>query len=85
MEKIDWFNAVLSHLDGIKTRSFWCDGEQIMYESKSQAEFLADFIETLYKSQGEDIVVVTGYYDKREDERSGTFDGYSGKWYVSVD
>lgn len=85
MKKIDWFNEILEHLDGIENKNFWCDGEQIICENESQAEFLADFIETLYRSQEENIIILTGYYDKREDELRGTLDSYSGRWYVTVD
>lgn len=84
MKKIDWFNEFVTHLEGVCTREFWCDGEQIMCANESQAEFLAGFIEKLYNSQDEAVVVTTGHYDKREDERQGTVDSYSGMWYIDI-
>lgn len=40
--------------------------------------------ECLYKAQGEEIIVNTGYYDPIEDERSGEVDRYTGWWYVNI-
>ena len=45
---------------------------------------IADLLEQLYESQGEEILVNTGYYDQKEDQRNGEEDKYSGYWYVTV-
>lgn len=84
MEKIDWFNEIVKRLKTIKADDFWSDGEVIMCVNLTQAESLADLIEKLYKSQGENIVVNVDYYDKREDERRGTLGLYSETWYIFI-
>lgn len=40
--------------------------------------------ECLYKAQGEDILVVTGYYDPVEDEKYGQVDRCTGWWFVNI-
>lgn len=84
MKKVDWFNEIVTHLEGACTREFWCDGEQILCSNEAQANFLADLIEKLYEAQGESITTTTGYYDEQEDKRQGTVDSYSGMWYVDI-
>ena len=84
MKKFDWFNEIVTQLKDIYTKEFWCDGEQIICANESQAEFLANFIEKHYESQGETVTTITGYYDKTEDERHNTVDDYSGMWYITL-
>lgn len=85
MNKIDWFNEICTHLQKVDTNDFWSDGNQIMCLEMEQADFLGNLIESLYRSQGEDIQIITGYYDKREDEQQGTVDNYSNMWYVTIE
>ena len=57
---------------------FWCNGEEILTNTESEAECLADFFDQLY---GEGTVT-TGYYDPVDDERNGMVDKYTGYYYV---
>ena len=45
---------------------------------------MADRIEELYRKQGEDVMLSTGYYDPEEDKRNGEEDEYTGYWYVDI-
>lgn len=84
MRKIDWFNEIVKRLQTINADDFWSDGKVIMCANLTQANSLADLIEKLYKSQGENIVVIVDYYDKHEDERRGTLGYYSEMWYITI-
>ena len=39
---------------------------------------------TLYRTQGEEVEINTGYYDPEEDERNNEVDRYTGWWYVNI-
>lgn len=45
---------------------------------------LADLFEQLYRSQSEEVVVNTVFYDPAEDKRSGEEDRFTGWWYVNI-
>ena len=82
----NWFNIIADHLTDHSCKEVWCNnGDEIMCCSKEIADVFADLIENLYRSQGEEIVVITGYYDPEEDERNGEIDDCTGYWYVSLD
>ena len=42
-------------------------------------------LELLYRKDGEEILINTGYYDPEEDKRNGEEDRYTGWYYVNVD
>ncbi len=84
MKHIDWFSEIVTHLYGKQTKDFWSDGEMILCANKEQSDFLASLIEQLYKSQDEDVIVTTGYYDSEEDKQGCTVDDYTGMWYVTI-
>lgn len=83
--RIDWMemivNALPNYLDGI----IWTDEDEILVKTESAANTIADLIEALYRTQGEDILVNTGYYDPEEDKRNNEEDRYTGWWYVNID
>ena len=83
--KIDWFNEFLARLRDYSEGDIWSDGLELLCKTESAADMLADMITTLYRTQGEDVVVVTGYYDPKEDERNNEVDRHTGWWYVYLD
>lgn len=95
MVKIDWFNEMVRRLEkpvkdglilcGFRDEKFWCDGEKFMCKNESTANFLADMLESLYSAQGEDLTIITGYYDPEDDIQNNVVDGYTGLWYVEMD
>ncbi len=86
MERIDWLAEMVKRLQGESTRDTCSDGDHIMLGSLEKAEFLANLIETLYHSQGENVNVKVEYYDKHEDERRDTPPGtYSCMWYLTIE
>ena len=59
-------------------------GEYFLYGLSGAADKIADAIELLYQSQGEDVLVNTGYYDPEEDKRNNEEDQYTDWWYVNI-
>ena len=84
MEKIEWFEKITERLRDYSEGDIWSAGDEILCKTESAANCLADMIETLYRSQGDEVVVNTGYYDPKEDERNGETDRYTGWWYVNI-
>lgn len=67
--------------DGIYTQNkIRHEGTEILCDTESRAEAIADFLEALGFSY-----VRTGYYDPEEDERNGEVDSYTGWYYVDFD
>lgn len=82
-DKIEWFDEIVGRLrEEPKHGHVWSDGDEILCRTEDVADALADMIRCMYGSQGESIVVITGYYDPVEDERNGETDKYTGWWYV---
>lgn len=84
MEKIDWFQEIADRLRNYSDGDIWSAGGEILCKTESAADVLASMFECLYSSQGEDILVNTGYYDPAEDERNNEVDRYTGWWYVNI-
>ena len=82
--RIDWMEMIVNFLPGYSDM-IWSDGEEILVNSEHMANNIADAIQLLYLSQGEDIVVNTGYYNPKEDKRNNEEDKYTGWYYVSID
>ena len=75
-------NALPDYPDGI----IWSDGgTEILVKTGSAAFAIADLIEALYRAQGEEVLINTGYYDLEEDKRNNEEDRYTGWWYVNID
>lgn len=85
IENIDWFNVISERLRDYSDGDIWSDKYEIMCKTQAVADALADMFECLYGSQGEEILVNTGYYDPVEDKKNGELDRYTGWWYVNID
>lgn len=84
-EKIDWFAHICQRLSDDPGLSVRWDGDEMMLcRTESAANAIADLFEQLYRSQGEEVVINTGFYDPEEDKRDGTVDDYTGWWYVKI-
>jgi len=59
----------------------WSDGSEILCPTEHQADVIADFIDAMIGYP----ISHTGYYDPKEDERSGEVDDHTGYWYVDWD
>ena len=81
--RIDWMEMIVNFLPG-HSNTIWSDGEEILVKSEDVADKIADAIELFYQSQGEDVLVNTGYYDPEEDKRNNEEDKYTGWWYVNI-
>ena len=82
--RIDWMEMIVNALPDYSERIIWSDGEtEILVKTESAANTIADLIEALYRAQGEEVLVNTGFYDPEEDERNNEKDRYTG--YDKVD
>ena len=81
--RIGWMEMIINFLPKYSD-TIWSDGDEILVKSEDAADKIADAIELLYQSQGEDILVNTGYYDPEEDKRDNEEDKYTGWWYVNI-
>lgn len=85
MKKIDWFSIISERLRDYSEGDIWSAGGEILCRTEGAADALADMFESLYRAQGEEILVNTGYYDPEEDKRNNEEDRYTGWWYVNID
>lgn len=83
--RIDWMEMIVNALPNYPDGIIWTDEDEILVKTESAANTIADLIEALYRTQGEDILVNTGYYDPEEDKRNNEEDRYTGWWYVNID
>lgn len=84
--RIDWMEMIINGLPDYPDGNIWSDGgTEILVKTESAADTIADLIEALYRTQGEEVVVNTGYYDPEEDKRNNEEDRYTGWWYVNID
>ena len=75
--RIDWMEMIVI---------MWSDGgTEILVKTESAANTIADLIDALYRAQGEEVLVNTGYYDPKEDKRNNEEDRYTGWWYINID
>ena len=84
MPKVNWFNDITERLRDYSEGDIWSTGDEILVKTESAADAIADMLETLYKTQGEEVLIYTGYYDPVEDEKNGEVDRYTGWWYVNI-
>lgn len=85
MDNIDWMSIICEALPDYSEGKIWSDGIEILVKTESVADTVADLIESLYRLQGEEVLVNTGYYDPEEDKRNNEEDRYTGWWYVNID
>ncbi len=81
---MDWFNIISDRLRDYSDGDIWSSGDEILCRTESAADALSDMLFQLYKSQDEDVLINTGYYDPEEDKRNGEEDRYTGWWYVNI-
>lgn len=84
-DKTDWFGVLAKRLRDYSEGSVWSSGDEILCKTESAADAMADLLESLYRSEEQDVLVNTGYYDPEEDKKAGECDRYTGWWYVNVD
>ena len=84
MKKVDWFEKITERLRDYSEGEVWTSGDEILCKTESAADAIADMLTTLYKTQGDEILVNIGFYDPEEDERNGEVDKYTGWWYVNI-
>lgn len=84
MEKVDWFEKITERLRDYSDGEIWTNGDEILCKTESAVDAIADMLVTLYKTQGDEILVNTGYYDPMEDEKNGEVDRYTGWWYINI-
>ena len=83
---IDWMSIICEALPDYSEGRIWSDGSsEILVKTESAADTIADLIESLYRLQGEEVLVNTGYYDPEEDKRNNEEDRYTGWWYINID
>lgn len=84
--RIDWVEMIVGALPDYSDGIIWSDGgTEILVKTESAANTIAVLIILLYRLQGEEVLVNTGYYDPEEDKRNNEEDRYTGWWYVNID
>ena len=84
--RIDWMEMIVNVLPDYSDGIIWSDGgTEILVKTESAANTIADLIDALYRAQGEEVLVNTGYYDPKEDKRNNEEDRYTGWWYINID
>lgn len=85
IKKANWMEMIVNALPDYSDVIIWSDGgTEILVKTESAANTIADLIEALYREQGEEVLVNTGFYDPEEDKRNKEEDRYSGWWYVNI-
>ena len=82
---MDWFSAFCDRLRDYSEGEIWSVGDELLCRTESAANALADLLEQLYRTDGKEVIICTGYYDPKEDERNGEEDRFTGWWYVNMD
>ena len=83
---MDYMELFCEALPDYSEGNIWCDGgTEILCRTESAAQAVADLLELLYRKDGKEILINTGYYDPEEDKRNGEEDRYTGWYYVNVD
>ena len=83
-EMIDYIEMFSEALPDYSDGRIWCDGIEILCKTEEGAETIADLLELLYRKDGIDCKVNTGYYDPEEDKRNREEDRYTGWYYVNI-
>lgn len=85
-KRTNWLNLITERLKNQAKDSFWCDDSgQIMVPTESAANAIADMLELLYLSEGDEKSVNVKYYEPEEDFRDGVTDEYTGWWCVTIE
>lgn len=81
---MNWFAEIAERLRDYSDGYIWSTGDEILCKTENTANALADMLWQLYNSQGEDMMIITGFYDPAE-ERNEERDRFTGWWYVYVE
>ena len=73
------FRTIMELLPHERTH-IWSDGGEILCDTESRAEAIADLFDAVFGEQ----FVVTGYYDPAEDERNNEVTATTGFYYVDI-
>lgn len=84
-ERFNWFSLFTDRLRDYSDEEVWSDGTEILCKTESATKAIEDLLWQLYNAQGEEVTVLTGYYDPEEDKRNGEEDRYTGWWYVTIE
>jgi len=82
---MDWYEEIAKRLCEGRMLDVYSDGYVILCRNEYASNLMADLIESFYLSDGEEVIVNTGYFDPDEDERNGETDRFTGWWYVDLD
>lgn len=82
--KVLWWDFIIKQIESFDGKLYsglkiWTDGSEILVNTASAAEIIADFMAVL----GYDSHI--GYYDPKDDERDHCVDRYTGWWYIDYD
>lgn len=83
-EPINWFEIITERLSSYSQEPIWSNEDEILVKTEDTAKTIVNLLETLYQSQGEDVVFCTGYYDPKEDTQNNETDKYTGWWYITI-
>lgn len=84
LRNVNWFVEIAERLRDYSEGDVWSVGDEILCRTKDAAGAIVDMLTSLYGSQGEEVVINTGYYDPEEDKRNGEEDRFTGWWYVNI-
>lgn len=83
--KLDWMSMIVDRLRDYPEGDVWSPGDEILCRTISAADAIADLIESLYRSQDDEVLVNIGYYDPEEDAKNCEQDYRTGWWFVNID
>lgn len=81
---MDWFTEIAERLRDYSEGDVWSTGDEILCRTESAADAIADLIESLYRADGEEARLCTGYYDPIIDAHNNELDRFTGWWYVDI-
>lgn len=76
VKEIEWFDFIANRLPENPPSENWVE---------EAADTLANLFETLYREQGEEVIINTGYFDPEEDSRNEEVDVFTGWWYIELE
>lgn len=84
-QEFDWFELIALRMRDYSEGDVWCaGGDEILCRTQEIANAIEDLLFQLYASQGEEVAIISGYYDPCEDKRNAEEDSRTGWWYVYV-
>lgn len=83
--EVSLWQRIIGSLPSASSHSIWTDGNYILCRNESIANAIADLLDFLYAGMDLNISTVTGFFDPKDDLRSGEVDTLTGWWYVDID